>query len=150
MNTRDYPKQKIWRRGRLVLGSSMVALICVFVLVWYSLKIFSFHSNVSPINGNISGEVFRSSDGVFLVRLDSGSQLIVRLSPPRVFLSQKSTRGGIQIGGYLIVPAASIDGVDLSKSESFSRQVPVISKGKIVLKDPLQRGGSFYFLSGYH
>ena len=123
---------------------TVVALIGVFF--WYRPKVFSFHTEVSPISNNVSGEVFRSSDGIFLVRMISGSQLTVKTNPPRVFLSPRSMRSGFRIGDYLVIPAASVGGIDLSKSEGFDRQVPVIGEGRITLKDPKQQDGAFYFV----
>lgn len=148
MNAQDQPKPRTQHRTTLMLAIFAVALVAVSFLAWYRPKVFSFYANVSPVSSNVSGQVFRSSGGVFLVRLNSGSQLTVEPNPPRVFLSPKSTPSGFRVGNYLVVPAASIGGVDLSKSESFGRQVPVIGDGKVTLKDPMQRDAVFYFPSG--
>jgi len=135
-------------RTQLVVVLVVFLLVVVVSIAWYRPRFFSFYSNVSPAGGNVSGEVFKSSGGVFLVRLNSGSQLTVQANPPRVFLSPKSGPSGFRICNYLVVPAASLGGVDLSTSESFDKQVPVIGDGKIILKDPMQQGGEFSFPSG--
>jgi hypothetical protein len=144
MNSQNASKPRR-TRTQLIIAIIIVALLCVSFLVWYRPKVFSFHAKVSAINDNVSGEVYQSSDGIFLVRLISGTQLTVETNPPSVFLSPSSTPKGIQFGRYLIVQSGDIGGVDLSKSESFDRQVPVIEKGKITLKDPLQLDSSFSF-----
>ena len=151
MNNRKQPKPQKRERTQLMLVLAVVLIGGVACFAWYRLRFFSFHANVSPVApavDNVSGEVFRSSGGVFLVRLNSGSQLTVQPNPPRVFLSPKSSPSGFRVGNYLVVPSTSVGGVDLSKSESFGRQVPVISGGKITLKDPMQRDGAFSFPSG--
>jgi hypothetical protein len=148
MNDQEQPKPRKARRMQLMLALAIVVLLGVSLFGWYGPKVFSFHATVSPLNSTVSGDVFKSSDGVFLVRLDSGSQMTVQGNPPKVFLSPNSTRKGFRIGRYLILSAADIGGVDLSKSESFDKQVPVIGDGKVTLKDPMQRDGSFSFPSG--
>jgi hypothetical protein len=131
-----------------MLALAIVVLLGVSLFGRYGPKVFSFHAKVSPLNSTVSGDVFKSSAGVFLVRLDSGSQMIVQGNPPKVFLSPSSKRKGFRIGRYLILSVADIGGVDLSKSESYDKQVPVIVDGKVTLRDPMQRDGSFSFPRG--
>lgn len=148
MNNQDQPKPQKRHRTQVMVALTVMLLVGVISFVWYRPRVFSFHANVSPIGGNVSGEVFGSSGGVFLVRLNSGSQLTVQTNPPRVFLSPTSSPNGFRVGNYLIVPAVSVGGVDLSRSESFDKQLPVIGDGKITLKDPKQRDGAFSFQDG--
>jgi len=147
MNNQDHLKPKKRHCTRIVVALSVMFLVGVF-LACYRPRVFSFHAYVSPIGGNASGEVFASSGGIFLVRLNSGSQLTVHTNPPGCFLSPKSSPSGFRVGDYLIVPAISLVGVDLSKSEGFDRQLPVMSNGKVTLKDPKQRDGEFSFPTG--
>ena len=148
MDNLDQSRPQQRHRTQIVVALTVMLLVGVAFFAWYRPRVFSFHANVSPIGGNASGEVFGSSGGVFLVRLNSGSQLTVQTNPPGVFLSPTSSPCGFRVGNYLIVPAVSLGGVDLSKSESFDRQLPVISNGKVTLKDPKQRDGAFSFPTG--
>lgn len=127
---------------------SVIVFLGIAIFVWYSPRVFSFYTNVFPIGGKASGDVFGSSGGVYLVRLNSGAQLTVQTNPLQVFLSPVSSQRGFRFGSFLIVPAASLGGVDLSRSESLNRQLPVISDGKVTLKDPKQRDGAFSFPIG--
>jgi hypothetical protein len=148
MNNQDQPKPQKRHRTQVMVALAFLLLVGVALFTWYRPRVFSFHANVSPISGNASGEVFASSGGVFLVMLNSGSQLTVQTNPPRVFLSPTASPSGFRIGNYLVVPAASVGGVDLSKSEGFNKQVPGIGDGKVTLKDPKQQDGSFSFPTG--
>jgi hypothetical protein len=144
MNSKENvePQNKIAKRilnGLIVVGVLVVAMFFLF-----RPHIFIFHANVSS-NQNVSGKVFRSSDGFFFVKLDSGSQLTVQESPPKVFLSSSSKRKGLCIGRFLILPASAIGGIDLSKSEGFGQQVPIIKNGIVTMKDPLKQNSSFSF-----
>lgn len=145
MSNQEQPKSQKRHRAKLLVALVVAFLLVTTCLARYRLRFFSFHANVSPVGGIVAGEVFRSSDGVFLVRLNSGSQLTVQTNPLRAFLSPKSSPSGFRLGDYLIVPAVSVGGVDLSKSESFDRLVPVVGEGKITLKDPMQRDSGFFF-----
>lgn len=148
MNDQEQPKLRKAHRMQLMFVLTAVVLFGILFFGWYRPKAFSFYAKVSSVNNSVSGEVFKASDGIFLVRLDSGSQLTVQKSPPMVFLSPSSKRTGFRVGRYLILPTASVGGVDLSKSEGFDKQVPVIGGGRVILKDPMQRNGSFSFPSG--
>jgi hypothetical protein len=148
MNNLDQTSPQKRHRIHIMVALTVILLVGVTFLAWYSPRVFSFHANVSPLGGKASGEVFGSSRGVFLVRLNSGAQLTVQTNPPVVFLSPISSPNGFRVGNYLIVPAISLGGVDLSKSESFNRQLPVISDGKVTLNDPKQRDGAFFFPIG--
>jgi hypothetical protein len=145
MNDLQKPDHRKKRCMMITLACAVVVLSVVVFVGWYQPKVFTFYAKVSPVTSNVSGEVFKSSDGVFLVRLDSGSQLTVEVNPPKLFLSPSSKRKGIQVGRYLLLPSAGVGGVDLSKSEGFEKQAPVFGNGKITLKDPLQRDGLFFF-----
>lgn len=145
MNNQDQPKPQKRHRTQIMVALAVLLFVGVALFAWYRPRVFSFHANVSPISGNASGEVFASSGGVFLVRLNSGAQLTVQTNPLGVFLLPTSSPSGFRVGNYLIVPAVSLGGVDLSKSEGFDKQLPVISDGKVTLKDPKQRDGAFSF-----
>lgn len=148
MINQEQPKPQKRKRARLMIALLVFLIASIFCFAWYRPKVFLFHANVSSVGGNVSGEVFRSSDGVFLVRLNSGSLLTVLANPLGAFISPVSSPRGFRVGNYLLVPAASVGGVDLSKSEGFDRQLPVSGEGKITLKDPRQRDGEFSFPTG--
>lgn len=131
--------------SKLVLLSIGIALAASVAVAWCRPKVFWLHTKVFCSDGAVGGEVFKSSSGVCLVRLNSGTQLSVTLNPAQAFLSSKSSPFAIRLGNMLIVPAKSIGGVDLGKCEGFERQVPLLVTGKIQLKDPIRPSGSFWF-----
>ena len=122
-----------------------LGFLSVVFFIWFSPRVFSFYANVSAINNDTSGKVFKSSDGIFVVRLDSGTQLTVQQNPPKVFLSPSSKMKGFSIDNFLVLPTSAIGGIDLSQSEGFSRQVPLIKDGMVILKDPMKQNGVFSF-----
>ncbi|HEY1719451.1 MAG TPA: hypothetical protein VGH42_14320 [Verrucomicrobiae bacterium] len=136
------PQSKIVKR--ILNGLIVVGVLVVVMLFLFRPHIFIFYANVSS-NQNVSGKVFRSPDGFFFVKLDSGSQLTVQESPTKVFLSSSSKTKGFCIGRFLILPASAIGGIDLSKSEGFGQQVPIIKNGIVTAKDPLKQNSSFSF-----
>jgi hypothetical protein len=144
MNDRKHlgMRSKILRQ----IVSCLIALGVLAIVAFFVLKprVFLYHSKVVS-NQNISGEVFESSDGIFIVRLDSGSQLTVQQTPPRVFLLTGSKMAGVCIGHFLVLPASAIGGLDLSRSEGFNRQVPVVKDGMITINDPMSQNGIISF-----
>lgn len=137
------PQKQVGKQYVVMLA--LTGFLAVVFLVWYQPCIFWFHANISAISGYVSGKVYKSSNGVFFVRLDSGSQLTVKQSPLKVFLSPSTKKKGFCISHFLVLPASAVGGIDLSQSESFSRQVPIIDNGTMKLKDPMQQNGLFSF-----
>ena len=139
-STGDRNRLLRWIFGCLiVLGILVVAMLFVA-----KPRVFTYHSRLTS-SQNIPGKVFGPSDGVFIVRLDSGSQLTLEQDPPRIFLLTDSKNPGFRIWHFLFLPASAIGGVDLSKSEGFNRQVPVIKDGMVIFNDPMNQSGVFSF-----
>ena len=129
---------------RTILWFVVIAILAFSTVFFLRFRVFVFHADIVS-NQNISGKVFKSSNGIFVVRLDSGSQLTVQQNPPKVFLLAHAKLSGFCVGRFLIIPKSAIDGIDLSQSESFNRQVPIVKDDMITLEDPLKKGGTFSF-----
>lgn len=129
---------------QIVIYAIATSIISIAVLCIFRPHIFTFHANVSS-ELSISGKVFRSKDGIFFIKLDSGSQFVMQQKPLKLFLRPSSNNTGFCIGHLLILPASAIGGIDLGQSESFNRQVPIIQDGVVMLKDPLTQNGAFFF-----
>jgi hypothetical protein len=124
---------------------TIILVVSIGWFLFYQPTLFIFHANISSFNSDVTGKVFKSSDGIYFIQLNSGSQLSLQNNPLRVFLLPKSRQIGFRIGQYLIVSADAMNGVDLSKNEGFDKQVPIIDKNEIRLKDPMKQNGSFSF-----
>ena len=122
-----------------------VALAAAFT-AWYQPTFFVFHGPASDRAGKTAGAVFRRGAKLFLVQLETGSQLTVDLGAQTVFLSREKGRSaGLRLGRYLILSKRDIRGSDLSKAEGFDRQRPIVTQEAVTLRDPLTRNGEFSF-----
>jgi hypothetical protein len=135
-------KPTIFRRIAILLIALGIAIILAFLL--WKPRVFTYHSKVFS-KQNISGCVFKSPDGTFIINLDDGQQLIVQQDLQKVFLRTSSKEAGLRVGKYLFIGASAVNGLDLSKSESFSRQAPVVTNGTILIHDPKSQNGDLFF-----
>ena len=131
------------KMNRILIAAVLVAVVFV---VWYRPALLAFHTQVQPSANTTGGQVFRSGTNLFLIRLDTGSQMTVDLAQNAVFLApEKSRSRGLMLGKFLLLSKRDLRGVDLSIAEGFDRQVPNIVKGSVSLKDPMAPNSDFSF-----
>jgi hypothetical protein len=80
---------------------------------------------------------------LFLVRLESGTQLLVDLDAKTIILSAKLNPSALAVGKYLLILKDRLKGIDLGTSEGFARQTIVIQNGRLILSDPRASGSEF-------
>ena len=97
-------------------------------------------SQVLDHDNRVAGKVYRILGSDYLVELDSGAALLIDHSTIKL-IPKSGPVAGISVGRYKIVSKRSLVGVDLTNSESFNHQTPVIRDGRVFFFNPMTPGG---------
>src|SRR5690348_15922961 len=100
-----------WLKPTVIMFLSTGIILLIF-FVSYRPRVFYFYYKVTPVNSHLTGSVFKSTDGLIWVQLDSGSRLTVQMSPLKAYLSRYLNKSGIRIGRYLLLPQSLLYGAD--------------------------------------
>jgi hypothetical protein len=138
-------------RSKSPHSSVRIIVIIVFTVIFvcsviiYEPTIFKLHATIKDQGNGITGLAFKNGESLFLVNLSTGPQLTVDLREQKVYLASKIGASGFRFGKYLLLSKRQLRGIDLSVSEGFNRQRPVVEHGTLRFKDPLSPNGSVAF-----